>query len=134
MTMDRAYIEHLYLLASFLAFYVLNVVNSFSDWTPNGEFLGIHKSSVNQKGPPNTSPLKMLTNLYNPQAYIGDFTVLQLLPQEEQILWKKSNGHSTARTLNISKKKPHLFKSDDSLNEECSSKVSNKSDNSRSSL
>ena len=52
MTMDRAYIEPLYLLVSFLKFYVLNVVSSLFDWIPNGEFFGIDKSSVNLKDPP----------------------------------------------------------------------------------
>ena len=36
--------------------YALNFVISLSDWRPNGEFLGIHKLSVNPKDPPNISP------------------------------------------------------------------------------
>ena len=31
-------------------------VTSLSDWTPNGEFFGVCKSSVNPKDPPNISP------------------------------------------------------------------------------
>ena len=47
MTIDRAYIEPLYLPVSILMFYVLNVANSLSDRKPNGEFFGIHRSSAN---------------------------------------------------------------------------------------
>ena len=52
--MDREYIDPLYLLL--LMFYALNVVISLSDWTPNGERFGIHKSPVNPKDPLNISP------------------------------------------------------------------------------
>jgi len=42
----------------YLKFYVLNLVNSFSDWTPSGGIFGIHESSVNLKDPPKISPLE----------------------------------------------------------------------------
>ena len=54
--MDRAYIEALYLLCSFEKFYALDAFIGLSDWTLNGEFIGIHKSTVNPKDPPNISP------------------------------------------------------------------------------
>ena len=54
-------------LCPFLKFYILNVVNSLSHWTPNGEIFDIHKSSVSPKDP--------LTNLYKSGAYIMDFMV-----------------------------------------------------------
>ena len=56
MTIDRSSIEPLYFLLSFLKFYVLDIVTSLSDWTPNGKFFGVYKSSVNPKDPPNISP------------------------------------------------------------------------------
>ena len=34
---------------SFVKFYTLNFVIIVSDWAPNGEFFGIHKSSINPK-------------------------------------------------------------------------------------
>ena len=48
MTMDRPYIEPLYLLMSFLKFYVLNVVNRLSDWTVQNNGL----KSINELAPP----------------------------------------------------------------------------------
>ena len=75
-----------------MKFYSLNVVISLSDWTPDGEFFGIHKSSVSSKGllkinpshislqiiaHPNTSAANMLMNLCKSTAYICYFMLFQ---------------------------------------------------------
>ena len=40
-------------------FHALNVVTRLSDWTPNGDCSGIHKSPVNSKDPPRVAPLNI---------------------------------------------------------------------------
>ena len=68
MSMDRTFMEPLYLLCPFVKVYALNVVTSLSDWTLNGDVWGIRKSPVNPKDllnirPPMQANQKMLTNL-----------------------------------------------------------------------
>ena len=43
-------------LCLFMRFYALKVVINLSDWKPNGEYFGIHKSFVDPKDLPNMGP------------------------------------------------------------------------------
>ena len=56
MNRDRAYKHFVVTFCCILKYYALNVVSSISDWTPNAEFFGIHKSPFNPKVLPNISP------------------------------------------------------------------------------
>ena len=62
-----------------MKFYELNVAISLSDGTPNCELLGMHKSPVNPKCPPNISApriephQKIFTNLIRPGLVFGIF-------------------------------------------------------------